>query len=69
MVPRNTRQLGRGLDTPLTSLGHPKLLPNWRFPASLMLLGSLIAAPGIVAADDGRCTINPQNPTIAVGAR
>ena len=44
---------------------HPKVHPNWRLPAGLMLLGSLLAWPSVGAA--ASCTVVPSNPSVNVG--
>ena len=44
---------------------HPKWRPDWRIPASLMLLGSVLAWPGVAAA--ASCNVSPSNPTVNVG--
>ncbi len=45
---------------------HPNRRPGWRVPASLMLLGSVLAWPGAAAAD-ASCTVIPSNTTVMVG--
>ena len=44
---------------------HPKVHPDWRVPAGLMLLGSLLAWPSVGAAEDASCTLESQ--TVNVG--
>ena len=44
---------------------HPKVHPDWRVPAGLMLLGSLLAWPSVAAAEDASCTLSPK--TVNVG--
>ena len=44
---------------------HPKWRPDWRIPASIVLLGSVLAWPGVAAA--ASCTVSPSNPTVDVG--
>ncbi len=46
-------------------LHSPKGRPDWRVPARLMLLGSVLAWPSLSQA--ATCTISPQNATISPG--
>ncbi len=48
------------------SIRHPKVHPDWRLPAGLMLLGSLLSYPGAASAD-ASCSVIPSNPTVDVG--
>ena len=44
---------------------HPKWRSDWRIPASLMVVGSVLAWPGVAAA--ASCTVSPSNPTVDAG--
>lgn len=67
MVPRNKRRLVRVLGARDTRNRHREGPTDWRIPASLTLLGCLLAVPVVGAAADGSCVVYPRNPTVDVG--
>ena len=78
MVPRNKRRCDRVLDAPVARTRCRKALRDGWVPATLFLLGILLAGAEVAADDDDRysderhddagCVVRPQNPTVEAGS-